>query len=137
MKRNAKCSCGQLQVTLSGDPYVTGVCNCTSCQRRTGSAFGVGAYFKDDQLIEQKGNATVYNQTSDAQRNVARHFCGNCGTTVYWKAEFQPDFVGVAVGCFNAPDFPEPSASVWNCSKFSWVQFPKSWVSLSKQESER
>jgi len=133
MNRSAKCSCGQLEVFLRGNPFVTGVCSCKQCQRRTGSAFGVGAYFEDTQLIEIKGIAKIYNQLSDAERNVERYFCKACGTTLYWKAEFQPNYIGVAVGCFNDPDFPEPSASVWNCSKFKWVEFPKKWVSLLKQ----
>ena len=136
MQRNAKCSCDQLEVVFDGDPFVTGVCSCTLCQRRTGSAFGVGAYFKDSQLLEITGVTKIFNQVSDAQRNVERHFCGICGTTVYWKADFQPNYIGVAVGCFTDPDFPEPSASVWNCTKFKWVEFPEKWVSLSKQNIE-
>lgn len=83
-----------------------------------------------------KGTAKTFVQRSDAQRDVERFFCETCGTTVFWKAEFQPEFIGVAVGCFNDPKFPEPSASIWNCCKLDWVEFPQKWASLSKQENE-
>jgi hypothetical protein len=43
---SACCSCGQLQVTTTGEPVRISVCHCLACQRRTGSAFGVQARFR-------------------------------------------------------------------------------------------
>ena len=42
----AQCACGQLVVILTEDvtPAVV-ACHCTACQRRSGSPFGVGAYY--------------------------------------------------------------------------------------------
>ena len=50
--RRAECSCGQLSATCSGEPVRIAVCHCLACKRKTGSAFGFGAWFgKDDVLI--------------------------------------------------------------------------------------
>ena len=46
MTRTAHCSCGALRVEVSADPDAVGVCHCGECQRRTGSVFGVGAFFQ-------------------------------------------------------------------------------------------
>ena len=37
------CLCGAVRYRVEGEPALSSVCNCTSCQRRTGSAFGFGA----------------------------------------------------------------------------------------------
>jgi hypothetical protein len=127
MKRVAKCSCGNLTIELEGDPKMVVACNCLKCQKRTGSVFGVSAYFNEDQVSTVSGEKKVFSDISDENRKIKRNFCPSCGSTVYWSAEFMPSSVGVAVGCFEDPKFPEPVASAWNESKHSWLRFPNNW----------
>ncbi len=49
-ERRAACSCGQLTVTVEGDPVRISMCHCLACQRRTGSAFGLQARFPADRV---------------------------------------------------------------------------------------
>ena len=37
MTRRAACSCGQLHLTIEGEPSPTAMCHCLECQRRTGA----------------------------------------------------------------------------------------------------
>ena len=48
--REAACHCGQLRLEVEGEPFAVSICNCLACQRRTGSAFGMQAGFKADQV---------------------------------------------------------------------------------------
>ena len=48
--RQASCSCGQLLVTCEGEPRRVSLCHCLECQRRTGSAFGIAAFFTREAL---------------------------------------------------------------------------------------
>ena len=48
--RQAACHCGQLRLEVAGEPFAISICNCLACQRRTGSAFGMQAGFKSDQV---------------------------------------------------------------------------------------
>jgi hypothetical protein len=41
-------------------PFRTSVCHCKACQRRTGSAFGVGIYFKDEDFELLRGELKPY-----------------------------------------------------------------------------
>jgi hypothetical protein len=50
MSRTAHCCCGALRAKVSGDPSLMVACHCEQCQRRTGMAFGVSAYFPADQV---------------------------------------------------------------------------------------
>ncbi|WP_442498732.1 GFA family protein [Methylobacter sp. sgz302048] len=134
MERKAQCSCGNLQINLSGNPKMVVACNCLNCQKRTGSVFGVSAYFGNDQIISTSGDKNIFTETNDEGRKIIRVFCPNCGTTVHWEAEFMPSAVGVAVGCFEDPKFPEPVAAAWNRSKHEWVSFPEHWRKSDTQK---
>lgn len=57
--RTATCACEQLRVTCTSDPMKISLCHCLDCQKRTGSTFGVAAFFprKD---IEASGAFRTY-----------------------------------------------------------------------------
>lgn len=137
MNRKAKCSCGELEIELSGDPIFVVTCSCLNCQRRTGSVFGVSAYFDNSQVVNKNGKPTVFSDISDTKLKIERSFCASCGSTVYWEAEFKPNMIGVAVGCFEDPKFPEPKLSAWNRSKHEWVSFPSHWLSSQTEDFKK
>jgi hypothetical protein len=59
MSRSAGCDCGALKVTCSAEPKLISLCHCLACQRRTGSPFGIAAFFnRSDVLVE--GACTAY-----------------------------------------------------------------------------
>lgn len=121
MQRLAQCACGTLKVLTSGEPDSVVACHCTQCQRRTGSVFGVGAYFPEER-VTVSGNATQYVRFADSGNKFVFHFCPACGTCVYWYGENKPGIVGVAVGAFADASFPAPVRSVWERSKHPWVR---------------
>lgn len=122
MTRTAQCCCGSLQLVATGDPTLVAACHCTECQRRTGAAFGVAAYFEKSQ-VKPKGAYKIYTRDGQEGRKVRMHFCPECGITVYWDADFLPTHIGVAVGTFLDPSFPAPTRSVWEQSRYPWVNF--------------
>jgi len=116
MTRTARCSCGALRVEAAGELDAGVACHCGECQRRTGSVFGVGAYFKKEQ-IHTEGPYNTYVRDAQEGRKVSNHFCPTCGTTVFWEADLRPDNIGVGVGAFGDSRFPRPTRSVWEESK--------------------
>ena len=119
----ATCQCGQLRVNTDGDPDIVMACSCLACQRRTGSPFGMGAYFRKE-AASTEGEARVHSRVADSGLDVSIRFCPECGTSVYWTAELRPEHLGVAVGCFAEPGFVEPARVVWSESKHPWITFP-------------
>jgi hypothetical protein len=125
VRRTATCSCGQLQVTAEGDPDRILACNCLECQRRTGSVFGVSAYFARSALrIEGKQRSFV--RTAAGNLRFDTRFCPSCGSSVLWSSSALPDHVAVAVGCFADPNFPAPQLVAWAAERHPWVGFPAS-----------
>ena len=124
MTRIAHCSCGSLRAEATGEPALLGVCHCTACQRRTGSAFGVGTYFSKEQ-VRAEGPNKVYVRGSDSGRKIEQHFCPACGSTVFWYSEHFPDLIGIAFGAFADPSMPWPPVSVWETTRHPWVTFDR------------
>lgn len=107
----------------SGRPAGVVACHCVACQRRTGSPFGVGAYFVEAD-ISISGSAREFMRPTDAGNQFFTYFCPICGTSVYWRSNKNPGLVGIAVGTFAEPSFPAPVRSVWEQSMHSWVVPP-------------
>ena len=79
--RVARCSCGKLRVECHGEPDMVAVCHCRSCQRRTGSAFGIAAFFERT-AATIVGKTQTYARATDNGHSVEFHFCPACGSTV-------------------------------------------------------
>jgi hypothetical protein len=128
MQRTATCACGQASITLSGDPALHGVCHCTNCKRRTGSAFGISAYFPKASIAARSGEMNVYAFHHASQNHdQERRFCSRCGTTLFWHVSTMPDLVGIAAGCFAEGALNEPTFSATHGKKEAWVTLPSDW----------
>jgi len=122
-KRVASCSCGQLSVTVSEEPFRVSICHCLACQQRTGSVFGAQARFRAE-AVEVTGESHEYVRVGDEGNRTTFRFCPRCGSTVYWGLKGGEEFVYVAVGAFAEPEFPAPTVSVYEVRKHAWVVVP-------------
>jgi hypothetical protein len=126
VRRTATCSCGQLRVTVEGEPDRVLACNCRECQRRTGSVFGVSAYFRRAAVLQIEGEQKNLTRTAAGNLRFDTGFCPSCGSSVLWSSSALPDHLAVAVGCFADPSFPAPAIVAWTAEKHPWVGFPAS-----------
>jgi hypothetical protein len=129
-RRTASCHCGQLRITVHGEPRGAGICHCLACQRRTGSVFAALASFAAP--FEVSGVATEYVRAGDQGARFRFRFCPTCGSTVFHTEEGVKDSVAVAVGAFADPGFPPPAVSVYDCRRHSWVRLPPGTAAFDK-----
>jgi hypothetical protein len=97
------------------------MCHCLACQRRTGSAFGIQARFAREQ-VQIEGDSTEYVRISDDGESRTFHFCPQCGGTVFFLLDEQD--IGVPVGVFADPSFPQPVRSIYESRQHPWVTLP-------------
>ncbi|MDX8514798.1 GFA family protein [Mesorhizobium captivum] len=121
--RPARCTCGQLQILCPQEPAKISLCHCLDCQRRTGGPFGIAAFF-EAAATEITGSSHTFQRASDSGFPITFHFCGTCGSTVFWYPSRRPSAVAVATGCFADPAFPAPTQSVYEKSRHGWVIVP-------------
>ncbi len=122
--REASCACGQMGIRLDGEPRLVSSCCCQQCQRRTGSFYGVTAFFDDDQVEKVWGESRVHLRRGDSGNELSFRFCPDCGSTVWWLAEARPGAVAVAGGAFADVDFPAPERLIWAEHRHPWVRLP-------------
>lgn len=123
--REGGCLCGAVRYRVKGEPVRSSACHCTYCQRRTGSAFGVGAYFRENDVEIMRGDLKTYEYRSDESgRWLRTQFCTGCGTTVTWTAEALPGLRAIAGGSFDDPKWLRPARFVWMRSAHPWVVAP-------------
>lgn len=120
--RTARCSCGQLQIRVFGEPRGVGVCHCLECQRRTGSVFATLASFAEP--YEVTGSATEYVRAGEQGAHFRFRFCPVCGTSLFHTEEGEPGSVSVAVGGFGDRYFAPPEVSVYDCRRHPWIVLP-------------
>jgi hypothetical protein len=127
------CLCGAVRYRVKNAPFRTSVCHCRSCQRRTGSAFGVGVYFRKDDFELLRGALASYPHRSDETgRWLRMEFCPKCGSTVTWTLELFPDGRGVAGGSFDDPGWIRIERHTWTRSKQPWVPLPTDCPAFEK-----
>ena len=120
--RTASCRCGQVKVTVTGDPVRVSVCHCLNCKKRSGSAFAAQARWTSAQ-VEIEGQSKTFVMVSDSGNSATFHFCPDCGSDVYYvnNGKFD-DQVAIPIGAFDHPFFLSPRFSVWEERKHDWVE---------------
>ncbi len=119
-ERLATCACGKLRLACSGEPTKVSLCHCLACQKRTGSTFGIAAFFERER-VRIEGTDKTFARESDSGFPVIFHFCPDCGSTVFWEPQRKPDYVAVGVGSFADPNFPAPDQAVYQEHRHGWV----------------
>jgi len=122
--RRAACNCGQLSITVEGEPVRVSMCHCIQCQKRTGGVLSNQARYPREQVREIAGRATEYTRSADSGNTLTFRFCPVCGSTVYWEGSGFPGFVAIAIGTFADPGFPAPTLSIWEETRHEWVTPP-------------
>lgn len=116
----AACACNQMTVVCTGEPTSVSLCHCLACQKRTGSPFGIAAFF-DRAQVAISGDSQEFTRASDRGFDVTFHFCPCCGSTVYWEPRRKPQSLAVAVGCFADPSFSAPRQAVYTEHQHPWL----------------
>lgn len=120
-ERSATCACGKLRVACLGEPAKVSLCHCLACQRRTGSTYGIAAFFERER-VQIAGESRSFSRPSDSGFPVTFHFCPTCGSTVFWEPQRKPDFIAVGVGFFADPAFPAPTQAVYTEHRHPWIK---------------
>lgn len=123
-QHHAKCHCGNVEIGCDGEPNFIVMCHCEDCQRRTSSAFNLGAWF-DKINVKISGPTKTYSRVEHDGVETTYYFCRNCGTSMYWDMPDNVEAMAVAVGAFADPDFPQPTVSFYERNRFSWVKVPE------------
>lgn len=104
-KHSGGCGCGAVRYETIGKHNMTTICHCRFFQTRTGSAFVIGCYFNEENVVLLSGELKEYKFINHTNRWFINKFCSVCGTTVLWTVELREGWIGVAGSTFDQPSF--------------------------------
>ena len=117
----ARCICGDVTLSLPASPKLVVACHCSVCKHRTGAPFGVGVFYPEEEVVIS-GSPKPFARVAASGGRVVNSFCPNCGSTVYWRAEILPAFIGVAIGTIEDLQGLAPNRSIFERSKLGWAE---------------
>ena len=126
--RQGGCVCGAVRYQVRGDPMRVTVCHCTWCQRRTGSAFGVGVVFRIEDVTLAGETLNAYRHISDESgRWLDQQFCSRCGTNVGFILEAAPGIQAISAGTFDDPSWIRPDRSKF---RYVYLRSARNWSTV-------
>jgi hypothetical protein len=119
--RKATCSCRQVELICSGEPRRVYACSCMECQRCTGTAFSYRAIYTDAAVAARRGGTKSWRRTGQSGAWLEQHFCVECGSVVFMRAEALKNAISLSVGCFEDSEFQPPQMLHWPDRRHRWL----------------
>ncbi len=118
--RTGGCLCGTVRYECSGEPLFALQCHCRDCQKHSGAPHVAAVRLPASDFRITSGAPRRYVAKSESGNEVARMFCGDCGSPLYVQVATRPDIVGVRVCTFDDPSWFRPEANIFVKSAQPW-----------------
>lgn len=132
MTQTGSCQCGEVRYSVDGEPLMTYVCYCSDCQKRTGSAFSMGAIYPLA-VLSLEGELSAWERTSDGGETNTRYSCCRCGNVIYGVGSATAELIKLQPGTLDDTRDVTPDACIWTRSAQAWVQVPEDALSWETQ----
>ena len=115
------CPCGAIRYQITSFPLLLYTCNCTDCQRQSGSAFALNmpVLARDFQLL--RGTPKGWHHASPTGAAVVSWFCGDCGGRLYGDRAGRTEIVNLRAGTLDDTSWLIPVAHMYLKSAQPWV----------------
>ena len=120
---NGSCQCGAVTYTVSAEPLFTYACHCSSCQKRTGSAFSLGLVIATEAMA-LKGALTAWSRVSEQGNTNTRYSCASCGNIIYGIGDINSELAKLQAGTLEDTSAVEPEVHIWTSRKQPWLTLP-------------
>jgi len=110
------CLCKAVRYRVSGAPIVTSLCHCRTCRLAAGAPSVAWVVFRSSELMFSAGQPARFRSSP----NVIRTFCSQCGTSLTYQRDTEPDTVDVTTATLDRPDDFAPTREIWIAHKLAW-----------------
>lgn len=93
------CACEGVRYRIVGDLRNVSDCHCEPCRRITGHHMAATAAPSDKVSFESDATLRWYDSTPTVQYG----FCGNCGSSLFWRAADKPGHLSITAGSLDHP----------------------------------
>lgn len=111
------CLCGAIRYEVTAAPLGAGYCHCSLCRRATGAPIFLGVAFPRESFRMLKGRTKTH---ASSARGI-RHFCGACGSALFFELLDKPNQWEVLAGSLDDPGDVQPSIHVCVSNGVGWL----------------
>jgi hypothetical protein len=129
---SGRCLCGHVAYEYLGEVGQANYCHCEDCRRYTGGAFNIGVRFDAAKFRVISGDPKGFTKLGDSGRELTRHFCSECGSSLFTSSPRHPDCVYVKAGSLDDPTIVKPDHQSWTASAVPWGQIERELASFRK-----
>ncbi len=113
------CQCGEVRYEAEGEVLHHALCHCADCRASSGAPATAWLAVPSASFRVTSGQAKSYNGSGAS----IRHFCGNCGTGLYFVNEdMLPGIVDIQSATLDdAASYP-PGAQIQVAERLAWME---------------
>jgi len=114
------CLCGKVSYEVRGVPEAMYYCHCSMCRKATGSSFATNMLVRESDFTVMSGQPLIKAYLSSPGEH--RHFCSECGSPIYSRAEAGKGLVSVRCGSLDDDPVVRPGAHIYTASRAPWFE---------------
>jgi hypothetical protein len=114
--REGGCICGRVRYRVAREPLGSAICHCESCRRASGAQSVAWLTLPFDGFSFVSGAPQEYRSSP----GVSRTFCGECGTSLTYRHDEEPDSIDVTNASLDLPEEFPPTHHIWLEDKVAW-----------------
>jgi len=116
------CACGAIRYELTSFPILLYTCNCTDCQRISGSAFALNMPVAIRGFRITQGEPKGWHHLSPSGAEVCSWFCGECAARIYGSRKTRPDSINIRAGTLDDTTWLTPVLHMFTSSAQPWIK---------------
>jgi hypothetical protein len=120
-RATGRCLCGAVTYEVRGPLRDITLCHCVECRRWSGHVGAFAAAQNEHLLVA--GDALRWIDSPASNRHAQRAFCGDCGSSLFWKAA-GAERTGIAAGTLDPPTGLHLGAHIHTHQAPDWDALP-------------
>ncbi|MFW0755876.1 GFA family protein [Pseudomonas sp. H11T01] len=121
VKLTGHCNCGGVSYSFDGQPALTAVCHCKTCQRQTGSYASLVVGVQDPELKVLGETLGTFITQGDSGQPVQRSFCTRCGSPIVSRCDSIPGLAFIKAGTLDDTSELNPTAELYLDDAQAWT----------------
>ncbi|MBR0756106.1 GFA family protein [Bradyrhizobium jicamae] len=114
------CACGAIRYETRSAPIFENHCQCTDCQKRSGTGHGSYLTFPQRADVKISGTASEWRVAGDSGNEKIHAFCPTCGTPVYLTFAAMPDLFSIPATSLDDPGLFNPQVLTYSIRGHAW-----------------
>jgi hypothetical protein len=130
------CRCGAVRYEVASEPIAVMDCHCRDCQYASGGSHTTAVVVPGPAFRLTQGTPTRYVSKGDSGKEVARNFCGICGTPLFSEPPGGAIWV-VKAGTLDDPSWLRPGGALYTSSAQPWAHIDPTKMTFEKMPPMR